>query len=89
MVYNTFTTKGDSNIVQFTLATKKPAVQIQSASTGKLTKSQILVLAFLKSIANQGIVKTTYTEIWKTQNISRVTVYESIKALLRTGLIFI
>lgn len=66
---------------------KKPAVQIKPTSTGKLTGSQILVLAFLRSKAKKGRVKTTYSEIRQSLNISLLTIYESISTLLRARVI--
>lgn len=66
---------------------KKPVVQIKPTSTGKITKSQILILAFLRSKSKKGRVETTCEEIRKGLNISRITVYESIRALLIARLI--
>ena len=63
-------------------------VQIKLTSTGELTRSEFLVLAFLRSKARQGRVKTTYSEIRKCLNISCTTTYEAVRALTRAGLIF-
>lgn len=68
---------------------KKPVVQIKPTSTGKLTRSEILVLAFLYSKANRGRGKTTYIEISRNLKISQTTIYESIRDLLRARLILI
>lgn len=73
--------------MKFILATKKPAVQIKTTSTGVLSKGAILVLAFLKSKAKQGEVEITYSEIAKGLNISRLTVFNSIWTLLTVRLI--
>ncbi len=67
--------------MEFALATKKPTEQ---NSIGKLTKSQILILAFLKSKAKQGVIGTTYSEIAKGLNISRTMTFNAIRDLLLT-----
>lgn len=73
--------------MKFILATKKPVVQIKTTSTGDLSKGEILVLVFLKNRTKQGKVETTYSEIVKGLNISRIMAFNAIKNLLLSGII--